>query len=45
MLSAPERRISSAVMISIFAGTSVARWGDPVALVVTASPNNCSSEP
>ena len=42
-LSAPERRMSSAVMISIFAGTSDIRCGLPVADMVTGSPNSCSN--
>jgi hypothetical protein len=29
-------------MISIDAGASLARCGEPVTLVVTGSPNNCS---
>ncbi len=45
MSRAPERRISSAVMIVMLAGTSLARCGEPVTEVVTGSPNRLSSAP
>ena len=42
---APDRLMSSAEMIVMSAGTSVERCGDPVAEVVTGSPNRLSIEP
>jgi hypothetical protein len=37
--------MSSAVMITMFTGTSATRCGEPVALVVTGSWNSRSSAP